>query len=164
MAPRAPAPALPEPAAPPNTPAPPPTPPAPERPASAPLPESARSASTQGGWLEASQADAAPVPVDNEWLLANTPWPAAYPRLILQLWISSKGVIERVEVQGEAADDPTVQALLEPLIDTPMRPARIGRVPVPSTMRIELWQGDGGAPNFVGPLAPGVTAGGGARP
>jgi hypothetical protein len=93
------------------------------------------------------------VPVDNEWRLADVPWPTAHPRIVLQLWISSQGVIERYEVQGDAASDLAVQALLAPILDTPMRPARIGRAPVPSTMRIELWKGDGPVPDFVAPLA-----------
>ncbi len=147
-----PLPAPPPPPAPASQPAPPPEPPA-----SAALPESSRTTSAQGGWLEATQADQSPVPKDNEWRLAEMAWPAAHPRIVLQLWISSKGVIERYEVQGDAAEDRAVQALLAPILDTPMRPARIGRVPVPSTMRIELWAGDDAAPNFVGPLAPGST-------
>ncbi|MBP7451353.1 MAG: hypothetical protein KA914_01025 [Ottowia sp.] len=151
--------AAPQPEAQPQAPAPAPPPPKPERPASASLPDSARTTSAQGGWLEATHADHSPVPIDNEWRLSDGPWPTAHPRLTLQLWISSQGVIERYEVQGEAANDRAVQALLAPFMETPMEPARIGRMPVPSTMRIELWEGDGAVPNFVGPLAPGARPG-----
>ena len=84
------------------------------------------------------------------------PWPPSHPRVVLQLWISSQGVIERYELQGDAANDRAIQALLAPIVETPMRPAMIGRVPVPSTMRIELWEGEAGAPDFIGPLAPGA--------
>ena len=137
---------------PPPQPAQPPEPAAPDLPASAALPDSARSASNQGGWLDATQADQAPVPIDNDWHLAEMPWPQAHPRITVQLWISSQGVIERYEIQGDAATDRAVQALIAPILDTPMRPARIGRAPVPSTMLIELWEGDGAVPNFVAPL------------
>ena len=140
-------------------PAPPPAP-APTQPASAALPDSARTTSAQGGWLEATHADESPAPVDNAWQLAAGPWPTAHPRVTLQLWISSQGVIERYEILGDAAQDREVQALLEPIINTPMLPARIGKVPVPSTMRIELWEGDGSLPNFVGPLTPNARGGG----
>ena len=77
-----------------------------------------------------------------------------HPRVVLQLWISSQGAIERYELQGDAANDRAIQALIAPIMETPMRPAMIGRVPVPSTMRIELWEGEAGAPDFVGPLTP----------
>lgn len=107
-------------------------------------------------WLDANQADSAPVPLDNRWLLAAQPWPAAFPRVRVRMWISAAGRIERVEIEGEAADDPAVRALFAPIADTSMRPAMVGAVPVPSVMRVELWPGDEDrmAPDFVLPLPP----------
>ena len=134
----------------------------PQPPASSALPDTSRTTRAQGGWLEATNADQAPAPVDNTWRLAEGPWPKTHPRIVLQLWISSQGVIERYELQGDAVGDRAIQALLAPIMETPMRPAMIGRVPVPSTMRIELWEGAAGVPDFIGPLAPdaGRNAGG----
>lgn len=105
-------------------------------------------------WLDANLADRAPTPIDNEWRLAEMPWPDAYPTIEVQLWIDSDGRIERFELQGEAASDPVVQQLFASFSETPMRPAYFRSVPVPSTMRIQLWQGDGPEPDFVAPLAP----------
>lgn len=138
-----------------------PEPPAepPQPPASSALPDTSRTTRAQGGWLEATNADQAPAPIDNTWRLADGPWPKTQARIVLQLWISSQGVIERYELQGDAAQDRAIQALIAPIIETPMTPAMIGRVPVPSTMRIELWEGDAGVPDFVGPLAPDAARG-----
>lgn len=113
----------------------------------------------QTRWLDAAQADRAPAPRDNQWLLTpDQPWPQDFPKVRIQIWVSASGRIERFEVEGAAASDPAVQALFAPLPETPMLPALIGRVPVPSTMRIELWAGDQGdqghAPDFIAPLAP----------
>jgi hypothetical protein len=127
-------------------PAPPPLPPTP---ADATAPAEAR-------WLDALQADRAPAPQGNRWRLAPLPWPAAFARVRVRLWISSTGRIERVEIEGAAGRDPAVRALFAPLGDTPMLPALIGQVPVPSVVRAELWPGDDGsaAPDFLLPLPP----------
>ena len=130
-----------------KAPAPRPPPPPPAEPAPAPAPQAPQ-------WLDATRADRAPAPQDNRWLLAqDQPWPDAFPHVWIRLWISASGRIERVEIEGAAARDPAVRALFAPIADTPMLPAMIGRVPVPSTMRVELWAGDDGpAPDFVAPL------------
>jgi hypothetical protein len=117
-----------------------------------PAPESERPTLSHSGWLDATEVDESPAPIDNEWVLASRPWPRAYRSIIVRLWISAEGRIERYEVEGDAADDPAVQALFAPITQTPMRPARIGRRTVPSTMRIELWSGDSAPPDFVAPL------------
>ena len=62
--------------------------------------------------------------------------------------------VEKAPMPTDAAGDRAIQALIAPIMETPMRPAMIGRVPVPSTMRIELWEGEAGAPDFIGPLSP----------
>ncbi|MFT4196253.1 MAG: hypothetical protein QM614_16655, partial [Ottowia sp.] len=130
----------------PPTPRPPTPTPTPAEPAQAPAPQAPQ-------WLDATHADRSPAPRDNRWLLADRPWPAAFERVRVRLWISASGRIERVEIEGEAADDPAVRALFAPFADTPMDPALVGRVAVPSTMRVELWDGDGErAPDFVAPL------------
>lgn len=131
--------------------------PAPVRPdpPATPSPAPTPSADTPSLWLEANQADRAPAPVDNRWRLADLPWPAAFPVVEVVLWIASDGRIERFELQGDAANDPTLRRLFAPLADTPMHPAYIGRARVPSTMRVQMRPGeDGGAPDFVAPLPP----------
>ena len=132
-------------------------PPAPRPGAQAPSPEPApapRLPPTR--WLDAAQAERAPAPRDNQWLLdPDQPWPQAFAKVRIRIWVSAGGRIERFEIEGAAASDPAVQALFAPLPETPMLPALIGRVPVPSTMRIELWAGEqGAAPDFIAPLAP----------
>ena len=105
-------------------------------------------------WIDANQADQAPAPEGNAWRLADMPWPEAYPAVEVQLWITADGRIERFELVGEAADDPALRQLFAPFADTPMQPAYLRSVPVPSTMRIQLWPGDGPVPDFVAPLPP----------
>ena len=109
-------------------------------------------------WLDANLADQAPTPVDNEWRLTEMPWPPAYPAVEVRVWITAAGRIERFEPQGDAANDPAMQQLFAPFAETPMRPAYFGSVPVPSVMRIQIWQGDGAAPDFVSPLPPASAA------
>ena len=48
--------------------------------------------------------------------------------------------------------DPAMQALFAPFVETPMQPARIGSVSVPSTMVIEIWPGEDARPDFLLPL------------
>lgn len=105
-------------------------------------------------WLDANSADTAPAPEQGEWLLdPHTPWPDSYPSVTLRLWVSSRGRIERFELQGPAADDAAMQHIFARLAHTPMLPARIGRVPVPSTVRVQIWAPEGGQPpNYVMPL------------
>lgn len=126
-------------------------------PASPPSPTAARPAprapaSDTPLWLDATRADAAPVPLAGEWVLADMPWPPAHPVVRVQLWITSEGRIERFALQGPAAADPAMQQLFARFADTPMQPARLGQVPVPSTMLIEIWPGTGSAPDYVLPL------------
>ncbi len=109
-------------------------------------------------WLDANLADQAPTPVDNEWRLTEMPWPPAYPAVEVRVWITADGRIERFELQDDAANDPAMQQLFAPFAETPMRPAYFGSVPVPSVMRIQIWQGDGAAPDFVSPLPPASAA------
>ncbi|MFV0679300.1 hypothetical protein [Ottowia sp.] len=145
-----PPPAAPEPEPlPPAQPEPEPPPPLPPTPELSPPPSSVPPVQ----WLDANHADQAPAPQDNTWLLAQHSWPAQYPQIRVQLWISASGRMERFELEGGAADDPQVRALFAPFIDTPMLPAMIGRVPVPSTMRVELWMGQDMKPDFIGPLS-----------
>ncbi len=61
------------------------------------------------------------MPLGNTWLLTPMPWPAAFPLIEVQLWITADGRIERFELQGEAADDPAVQQLFAPLPMTSLR-------------------------------------------
>ncbi|MDO5289564.1 MAG: hypothetical protein Q4F13_08010 [Pseudomonadota bacterium] len=104
-------------------------------------------------WLDANSADTAPAPEHGEWTLADTPWPASHPSVKVRLWVNSRGRIERFELQGPAADDPALQQLFARLAHTPMLAARIGRVPVPSTVLVQIWAPEGGQPpNYVMPL------------
>ena len=105
-------------------------------------------------WLDASKVDSAPTPNDNLWLLAEQPWPAGFPIVRLRVWLSAQGRIERFELEGPAADDPAMRDLFAPIVDTPMRPAMLGGAPVASVMRIEMWPGEGPAPDFLAPMAP----------
>ncbi|MDO5692840.1 MAG: hypothetical protein Q4G70_10225 [Pseudomonadota bacterium] len=109
-------------------------------------------------WLDANLADQAPTPVDNEWHLTEMPWPQAFPMVEVHVWITSDGRIEHYEIQGDAANDLAMRALFAPFAETPMRPAYFGGMPVPSIMRIQIWEGDGPAPDFVSPLPPASAA------
>ncbi len=103
-------------------------------------------------WLDANLADQAPAPIGNEWRLTEMPWPAAHSQVQVRLWITPEGRIARFELQGPAADDPAMQALFAPFVETPMQPARIGSVSVPSTMVIEIWPAEDARPDFLLPL------------
>ena len=109
-------------------------------------------------WLDANLADQAPAPLSNEWRLTAMPWPRHHPVVEVRLWITADGRIERFELQDDAANDPAMQQLFAPFAETPMRPAYFGSVPVPSVMRIQIWQGDGPGPDFVSPLPPASAA------
>lgn len=114
----------------------------------------ATTAPDQSLWLDAVEADSAPTPEGNRWILAEGAWPRGFTRVQLRVWVSAQGRIERFELEGPAAEDPAVLEFFAPLVDTPMQPARVGRVPVPSVMRMEIRLGKDGVPDFVAPLGP----------
>lgn len=114
-----------------------------ERLAATPTPPSAdqTGAPQAGQYLDANQVDRPPAPL-SDWVLdEHLPWPSELPVVELRLWISVSGRIDRVDLQGAAADHPGVRALFARLAQTPMEPALLGPNPVASMMRIQLWSG-----------------------
>ncbi len=94
-------------------------------------------------WLQAHYAssemlDRSPQPELGWFLDEEAFMPLVHGRLVVQVWVSAEGRIDRAElVQAEPAGDWAAQAL-RPLVGTPMRPGQRDGHAVPSTIVVEL--------------------------
>ena len=113
-----------------------------------------RAGSAPPSYLDATQADTAPAPLDGEWQLDTTaPWPPGITSVHVRIWIARSGRIERFEVLGAARHNPAIARIFSRLAQTPMIAAHIGRVPVPSVVRVQfLATTQGAQPDFVLPI------------
>ena len=118
--------------------------------------ERPRSGAAPARYLDAIQADNAPAPQDGVWLVDALAWPDGVPSVQARIWISASGRIERFELLGVARRHPALARVFARLASTPMIAARIGRVPVPSVVRVQFMPSAPGEPlNYVLPMPDG---------
>lgn len=90
------------------------------------------------GYLPIDAVDEAAVPLA-DWAIDTDVLPRGYTlRLVLQLWISAQGSLDRWEILGDTANRALAQKALANLADTPIQPALLHQVAVPSFRQLEV--------------------------
>ena len=74
-----------------------------------------------------------------DWAIDTDVLPRGYTlRLVLQLWISADGTLDRWEILGDTANLELAQKALTHLNDTPIQPALLHQIAVPSFRQLEV--------------------------
>lgn len=95
-------------------------------------------ASLATSYLPAESVDQGPAP-DLGWLIDEAALPQVpRVRLLLRLWVSEHGRIDRVMLMEADPPGPWADRVIEPLPDTLMRPAQRGGKAVPATAVVEI--------------------------
>lgn len=90
------------------------------------------------GYLPIDAVDQPAAPRD-DWFIDTDVLPRGYTlRLVLQLWISAGGNIDRWEFYGEPDNEVLARKALARLAQTPIQPALLNQVAVPSFRRLEM--------------------------
>lgn len=90
------------------------------------------------GYLPFDQVDQAAEPV-GDWAIDTDMLPRGVTlRVVLQLWISAAGAIDRWELVGDADSTTRARRALSDLARTPMQPAFRNQAPVASYRQLEI--------------------------
>ena len=111
-----------------------PTPSAAPESASAPSPTSP----SQSGYLPIDAVDQPAEPLGDWAINASAIAPDQHVRLVLRLWISASGSIDKWELADDAGQPELAQKILMSLDQTPLQPALLQQMPVPSFRQLEM--------------------------
>lgn len=90
------------------------------------------------GYLPIDAVDQAAIPL-TDWTIDTEVLPRGYTlRLSLQLWISASGTLDRWEILGDTANPALAHKALAHLNDTPIQPALLNQIAVPSFRQLEV--------------------------
>jgi hypothetical protein len=90
------------------------------------------------GYLPFDAVDQAATPL-GDWAIDTEALPRGKPlRVVLKLWISSTGVIDRWELEAPEADHELARRAMADLERTALQPAFLNRVAVPSYRQLEI--------------------------
>lgn len=109
-------------------------PPTPEIPDVAVTPE----APAATGYLPIDAVDQPAMPL-GDWVIDTDALPRGYTlRLVVQLWISAGGTIDHWDLVGDTANPVLAEKALAHLDQTPIHPALLNQVAVPSLRQLEI--------------------------
>ncbi|MEO6852521.1 MAG: hypothetical protein ABI410_20585 [Rhodoferax sp.] len=95
-------------------------------------------APTTTGYLPIDAVDQPAMPL-GDWVIDTDALPRGYTlRLVLQLWISAGGTIDHWDLVGDTANPVLAEKALAHLDQTPVRPALLNQVAVPSLRQLEV--------------------------
>lgn len=90
------------------------------------------------GYLPIDAVDQAAVPL-TDWAIDTEVLPRGYTlRLVLQLWISADGTLDRWEILGDNPNPALAHKALAHLKDTTIQPALLQQTAVPSFRQLEI--------------------------
>lgn len=90
------------------------------------------------GYLPIDAVDEPAVPL-GDWIIDTEVLPPHYTlRLVLTLWISAEGTIDKWELQDETGNQALARQALAYLDKTPIQPALLNHIAVPSFRRLEI--------------------------
>ncbi|OGQ53348.1 MAG: hypothetical protein A3J24_09500 [Deltaproteobacteria bacterium RIFCSPLOWO2_02_FULL_53_8] len=74
-----------------------------------------------------------------EWTIDTESWqPGTHVSARFEIWISQSGAIDKWNLLGKSADDPSISEAFETIRDTLMNPATLNGTPVPSYRQLEI--------------------------
>jgi hypothetical protein len=74
-----------------------------------------------------------------DWVIDTDVLPRSYTlRLVLQLWISANGTIDHWDLVGDTANPVLAAKALAHLDQTPLQPALLNQLAVPSLRQLEI--------------------------
>jgi hypothetical protein len=90
------------------------------------------------GYLAIDAVDQAAVP-QGDWAIDSDILPRGYTlRLVLKLWISAGGTIDHWEITDDGGNPALAAQALSTLDRTPIQPAQLHHIPVPSYRQLEV--------------------------
>ena len=109
-------------------------------PSTAPQSESATSLTSPRlpDYLPIDEVDQPAEPLGDWAINANAIPPDKHLRLVLRLWVSASGSIDKWELADDAGQPQLAQKILMSLDQTPFQPALLRQMPVPSFRQLEM--------------------------
>lgn len=93
---------------------------------------------TLSGYLPIDAVDQPAEPLGDWAINANAIPPDQHLRLVLRLWISASGSIDKWELADDAGQPELAKKILMSLDQTPLQPALLRQMPVPSFRQLEM--------------------------